>query len=170
MISNDDDFCATRAHYLLLALAQQLGLGAAYRSFRHAAECEDRADTLRSAAWQVLGRAIIVALSLPGQKSADAIGDIDGMFFGPAHPGGGAAAKSAELRARSAAAPDLKPHAARIATNLELLVDAGRKGGSVSSATVSMIAQSLSEELQALFRGVDQLLTADAGPRPQFGQ
>lgn len=159
---HDEELRAARAQLVYLALGQELGLGAAYRAFRLAAEFEDRAEILRSAAWQVVGRTIIVALSLPQLESATYIENLDAMLFRTDRGDAGAFDHSL-----FAAAPQLKPHARRIASNLDILLGAGRAGGSIASTTISIIAHNLSDELGALLSKVDQLLSPGAAQPPR---
>jgi hypothetical protein len=161
---HDEEFRAAQAQFVFLALGQQLGLGAAYRAFRRAAELEDRAEVVRSAAWQLVGRTIIVALSLPRPDTADYTERLDSLLFGADRAASDWESVAGDVdSALFAAAPELKPHARRIAANLGILLDAGRAGGSVTSATVSTIAHNLSDELGALLGKIDQMLVARRG-------
>ena len=171
VISNDEQLRATRAQHLFMAVGRNLGLSAAYHAFGRAAELEDRADLLLSAAWQVVGRTIVVALSLPQPKSTDnllgfecaksALHDSDAERD---------IATIAGDRIFFAGAPDLRQRTRLIADHLGVLLDAGRKGGSISSATVFSVARNLGDELGALLGKMDQLLSANRAPRTGHGR
>ena len=166
MPSFEEDLCEAQGRSLLLAMRQQLGLGAAYSAFRFAAESEDCAEKLRSAAWDVFGRAIVVALSMPGPKSAGDPSACASHGFGRSDNDAGATTGYGDL---SAAAPDLKRHARRIAAKLDLLADAGRAGGRLSAAAVSTIAENLSVEFRDLLRTVERMVSPGPSVSPRSG-
>lgn len=168
MANPDELLCQTHGRSILLALRQKLGLAAAYSAFRFAAESEDRAERLQSAAWDIFGRAIVVALSLPGAKFAGAVGDRSEDTLASDDPGVGISEFGDGLRGLYAKAPELQPIAARIADSLELLADAGRVGGNLSAAAVATIADRLSAEFGAFLAGVDRLLSPHAALRPRL--
>lgn len=155
MKSLEEDFWAAQGRSLLLAMKPRLGLGVAYSAFRFAAETADRAERLHSAAWEVFGRAVVVALSFPGPKTTEPLDAGDDNALGP-FGYGAAAPRGGKALAQCAVGPDLEPHAQRIAVKLELLADAGRAGGDLSAAAVSMIAASLSNEFRDLLQAIER--------------
>jgi hypothetical protein len=151
---------------LFTSLGQHLGLSAAYHAFGHAAEFEDHSDFLRAAAWQVIGRTIVIALCLPQSKMTDRFLDPQAAKFGRRQREAGEVATAAGDRVFFAAAPELRQRTRRIGNNLEILLDAGRKGGSISSATVYDVARKLDIEICALLGQLDELLSPGAPSSP----
>ncbi len=166
MVFPDEVLCQTYGRSFLLALRQKLGLGAAYSAFRLAAEAEDRAERLRSAAWDVFGRAIVLALSLPKPDIADAASGRDTNNLALNSPGAGLSDIGEGLPTLFANAPELKPIALRISDSLELLGDAGRVGGNLSAAAISTIAEGLCGEFRVLLAAVERLLRIRAATPP----
>jgi hypothetical protein len=151
-----------RAQRLVLALGRSLGLNAAYQAFGQAAELEDRHEALRAAGWHVLGRAIIVALSSRANACAEnqhrrALGE------------NGADPTLLESKDIFADAPAVREQIRDVANNLSLLIDAGRKGGSISAAAVHDIAQRLDSEIAAMLRLLDEVVVklSAAATRPK---
>ena len=163
----EEDLWATQGRSLLLAMRPKLCLEVAYSAFRFAAETADRAERLHSAAWDVFGRAVVVALSFPGPKSAERPDAGDGHALDPFGSDAGAPQGGSAL-ADCVVGSDLEPHAKRIADKLDLLADAGRAGGNLSAATVSMLATSLSGEFRDLLKTVERMLPLGAVARPRF--
>ena len=143
-----------------MAIGRRLGLSAAYRAFGHAAEMEDQSEILRAAAWQALGRTIVVALASP----SGAAGETDLLLDLDDQPTDCGIAEILTSRSSFAGAPKMQRHARHIAENLELLIDAGRKGGSISAASVYGVAQSLSWEISALMSDLHSHLAPSTAP------
>lgn len=149
MARDPDDLGATHAQLLFMSVGRRLGLNAAYHAFGYAAELEDRSEILRAAAWQVVGRTIVVALSSPSNAL-----DTNNLSLGLVDPSMCHTFGCADL---FAAAPDVRLRTRRIADNLDILIDAGRKGGSISAASVSGIAQILRNEIGGLLNTLDSV-------------
>lgn len=165
IIHDVDEARVIEAQRLFLLTGQGLGLNAAYRAFERAAELEDCSEIVCSAAWQMVGRTIIIALSLPRDRRIDAPAEVAGLAFelSPVEADRQVAAIVDE-RAIFAAAPDVRPRTRRIANNLGVLLDAGRRGGSISTATVYNVAKILGGEVNALLDELDRLLSPGKSP------
>jgi hypothetical protein len=147
-----DPLLAASTQLLFMWMGQRLGLNAAYHAFGRAAELEDRSELLQAAGWQVLGKTIVVALS-----SRSTMGDIRILF-----------ADTDDQHTRDASeritwpkdlfisVPDVGARARRIANNLGVLLDAGRKGGNISADSVYDIARTLELEITTLLHTLDK--------------
>ena len=160
MARDADDLRATCAYGLLMAMGRRLGLSVAYHAFGHAAEMEDQSEILRAAAWQALGRTIVVALASPSgaARETDLLLDLDDQ------PTDCGTAEILKSRSLFAAAPEVRRRTRHIAENLGILIDAGRKGGSISAASVHGVAQSLNREISALMSDLDNHLAPSIAP------
>src|SRR5687767_8710965 len=150
MWDGPNDLRAHRARTLLIALGQNLGLSVAYCAFERAAELEDRLEIARAAAWHLVGRAIIVAWCLSQrsekcQLPAAALCEVDEI-----------AASDLQLLSESfySFEPAARAHVRRLGNSLGLLLESGRKNGSISAGSVLKLAQSVQLELIALLRAL----------------
>jgi hypothetical protein len=133
----------------------------AYCAFERAAELEDRFEIARAAAWQLVGRAIVVALCLSQsekyQLPAAALCEVDVV--------------ASDLRLLSESFNSFEPaaraHVRRLGNSLGLLFESGRKSGTISAGSVLKLAQSVQVELVALLRELHtELSQCKASSRP----
>jgi hypothetical protein len=117
---------------------------------------------------RIVGRTIVVAMSLPVPKSTDDL--LDRGRANPVRHDLDAERDIATIagdRLFFDGAPDLRKRTRLIADHLGVLLDAGRKGGSISSATVFSVARNLGDEIGALLCKMDQLLSPKRASPPK---
>ena len=153
----DDNLSVSQAQSLFLSIGQRLGLNAAYLAFSRAAELEDLNQILRAAAWEVVARTIIIALSSAHTSSGNKRAEFGGIRWGDTQQG----EQGAHDIGLVALGPEVAHRSARICDNLSVLLDAGRKGGSISSSSIYSVARSLIVEFSGIFTEFDAFLRPD---------